>query len=164
MKYFTRELLKRFQSEDDDVADQADADWERALQAYEKRWKSIKQKLPDAVRRFHRVGPCLHDAEVLALRQAGPLLSLVVQLDAPPQELVFLSFLLHENPVIRGEPIGRFWLYEEFDLDRGKPRFEVLLSQESSIRLRFHDFRYWRSSHVVPSTWTEKSVELKKAQ
>src|SRR5262245_6192091 len=76
-KYFTRELLQQFQSDRDDVADKADADWERAVARYRERLGRIKRRFPKRLRQFQQDGICLHDARVLMMRQVGLILDLV---------------------------------------------------------------------------------------
>lgn len=66
MKYFTPDLIARFNSEDEDIALAAHADFEQRAEAYSRRWQDAKPELPSRFRelqeRFH-----LHDASVTDL-------------------------------------------------------------------------------------------------
>ena len=69
MQFFTPDLYVRFNSDDDDVANRADADSEDALRAYQSRIDSIKDRLTDQAVQLDTL--CLHDAELLSAAQ-GP--------------------------------------------------------------------------------------------
>ena len=150
MKYFTPELLERVSSPDDDVADAADRDWERAIRAYNRRWRRIQAAFPRTVQRFDQDHICLHDALVLSLGRQNNTFVFVLQMEPPSQKLVILTFALNGEPEIdttafpsRDSSGVVAWLYEEWDLDRDKQRwFEVLLSNGWSVKLPFREFRY----------------------
>ncbi len=61
------ELFLRINSLDDDMADQADEDWEKAIAAYERRQAELRDQMPSHVRRLADL--CLHDAELISLQQ-----------------------------------------------------------------------------------------------
>jgi hypothetical protein len=63
MKFFTPELLIRFNSEDDAEADRADAEWEEALRAYRHHLDALRDRMPADVRDLSRLD--LHDAPLL---------------------------------------------------------------------------------------------------
>ena len=65
MKYMTAELIARFRSEDDAVAEPAVEEWERRGEAYRSRLAEIAPSLPPGVRPLLRYP--LHDARVLAI-------------------------------------------------------------------------------------------------
>src|SRR5438128_2569165 len=85
MKYFKPALLARYRSGDDDVADAADEEWERATAAYRKRLKDIRKRLPVHVRRLiSRFS--LHDAKVVLFgsHKDMPLFIALLQLEGAP--------------------------------------------------------------------------------
>ena len=150
MKYFTPELLDGFSSSDDDVADDANNGWERAIRAYNRRWKKIRAAFPKAVQRFNDDQVCLHDALILSLGRQNNAFVFVLQMEPPSQKLVILTFTLNGEPEIDTAALPGCessgvvaWLYEEWDLDRrGQCWFEVLLSNGWSVKLPFREFRY----------------------
>lgn len=68
MRFFTPDLFLRFNSPDDEVADEADSAWEIALIDYRKHLDGIRDRMPSQVRTLAEL--CLHDAELLACEQA----------------------------------------------------------------------------------------------
>jgi hypothetical protein len=159
MKYFTPELLKRIASPDDRVADEAHAEWERALVRARRRWQKIKRGFPEAVQRFEEAPVCLHDAEVLSMARKGDTFVMALRLEPPSADLVLLTFVLDEEPridprAVPGHGDGRVitWLYEEWDLDRrGRCWFEVLLSNAWSVRFPFRDFHFLVLPQILPA-------------
>ncbi len=158
MKYFTPELLRRGDSLDDDVANAASEEWERAIVRYRRRWRTIRDALPAAVRKFRDDRVCLHDAELLSMGRQGDQFIMVLQPEPPAQTLVVLAFTLDGEPVLDPEALGErdhptyaSWMYEEFDLDRQRRCvFEVLLSNGWSVRLPFRDFHYVIADRLFP--------------
>lgn len=160
MKYFTPELFARFQSTDDEVADRADADWEKATRDYNRRWNKIKHLFPDAVRRFDASDVRVHDADILSVARQGTKLILIAQEEPPCRRLMILTFVLEGEPLIEGDPRGTCWLYEEFDVDRAKRlSFEALLSNNVHIKVRFRDFRFTIAQPVSAIT---SAVDVRK--
>jgi hypothetical protein len=159
MKYFTPELLERVASLDDDVADDAQDEWERAIVRSNRHWQKIKKAFPAAVRRFEEDHVCLHDAQVLRMGRDGDTFVMVLEMEPPSRNLVVLTFTLDGEPEIdpRALPAQRehefvTWLYEEWDLDRGKRcRFDVLLSNGWSVRLCFREFQYLILPPILPA-------------
>ena len=98
MKYFTRQLMYK-----------PDEEWELALAAYRKRWNQIKHKFPEEVRRFRSSKVCLHDAEILMVRDLGGVLDLVLERDSPALDLVVLSFVLRGKARIKGDLLDAGW-------------------------------------------------------
>jgi hypothetical protein len=58
MKYFTPELYAKINSQDDDLADQADAEWESALRRYRCHFNKIEPALLEALWRFCAESVC----------------------------------------------------------------------------------------------------------
>jgi hypothetical protein len=158
MKYFTPELLERGDSLDDDVANAATDEWEKAILRYRRRWKKIRNAFPRGAQQFEDNRVCLHDARLLAMGQQGDTFVMVLEPEPPAQTLVTLTFTLHgelaidPNAFADGTP-GDYvsWMYEEFDQDRQKRCvFEVLLTNGWSVRLRFRDFHYLIADRLFP--------------
>jgi hypothetical protein len=158
MRYFKPELLARCRSLDDDVADVADAEWEKAIADYRERIQSIRPRLPRSVRSL-LTHFSLHDAKVLAIAfgKKPPTFALLIRLeDTPskPGELLELSYLpvagpgggvtFHKHPQINEHSSGQGWiLYDEFDLMEEKSFFthSLLLSDGMEAIVRFHGLR-----------------------
>ncbi|HKI30441.1 MAG TPA: hypothetical protein VKA46_01020 [Gemmataceae bacterium] len=159
MKYFTPELVNRFRSLDDDVADAADDEWEEAIKRYHRRIRKIKPHFPEDLRRFKEQHVCLHDAEIFSMGRQGDQFVMLLETEPPSAKPVVLTFILEEAPTIethlvkdarQGKPF--YWEYEEWDLDRRKrPTLEVLLSDGSVLKLVFRDFHYLVAEPFVPS-------------
>lgn len=63
MKFFTPELYLRFNSQDDDIADQADRCWESAIKAYHEHLDRIRDQMSQQVKSLSELFP--HDCELL---------------------------------------------------------------------------------------------------
>jgi hypothetical protein len=160
MKYFTPELLARFQSEDLDVSAAAHDDWEQAIQRYQRRLAKIQSAFPPAWQPFRSDRVCLHDARVVSIGRQDETFLMVLQPEPPSPNVVFLTFTLDGEPVIDPaalpagpDPNYATWMYEEFDLDRHKKcTFEVLLSNGWSVKFAFRDFRFLTARRLFPGT------------
>src|SRR5205823_5267733 len=115
-------------------ASAAEAEWEIALQRCKQRWHKIAPDFPEAVRRFKHESVCLHDAQILDMARQGETFVMVLRRGRPQNDLILLTFVVDGEVEIDTHalppdgPGGQYyWLYEEFDLDRGKNcSFEVL--------------------------------------
>ncbi len=67
MKYFTPELYVQGNSDDDDVVDFVEKEWERRNNRYRRHYKKIQSQLPETLRKFHDE-QCLHDADWAGFR------------------------------------------------------------------------------------------------
>jgi hypothetical protein len=165
VKFFTPELLERAASLDEDVADAADRDWERALVRYHRRWQKIRVLFPPEARRFQDEGVCLHDAEVLTMGKREGVFFMVLRKEPPSPDLVLLTFTLEGEAQISPAALPAdnesgpvTWMYEEFDLDRsGRCRIEGLLSNGWAVRLVFRDFHYVVAQQVIPGARPSKT-------
>ncbi len=160
MRFFTPELYARFNSSNDDEADQTNEDWESALLEYQKHLDDNKDHMPAQVKQLTELN--LHDAELLACDQAvalqglletGSVESLPCQLaiavvsvkqDGRFVSLIYtLSGRLHEDPAPKNWSFSKFrthWLYDEVDVVPEQPgRFlhRVLLSDGRIIQIPF---------------------------
>jgi hypothetical protein len=177
MKFFTPELYVRFGSLDDDVADAANEEWERALKRYQRHYKKIAPHLPESLRHFHDE-QCLHDADIVGPAwlslctlpwNAKDVVIVAQQVNTLLPEylntLAILQYAVTEDPVVEkpvtaavfkaGQPN---WLYEEVDLiSPGVFQHEILISDGRVIRIRFHDFRYHIARLLPDVTAAEES-------
>jgi hypothetical protein len=172
MKYFTPELIGRFQSPDDDLIEEIHEEWERAIVRSDRRWQKIRGAFPAAVHRFDDDHVCLHDAELLSIGQEGDRFVIVVQPEPPARTVVILTFTLDGEPTIDQTALpgreGRthaLWMYEEWDLDSQKRRlFEVLFTNGWSVKLRFRDFQYRIARRLFPVLTTAADPAFPPAQ
>jgi len=155
MKYFTPELLDRYGSIDDAVADQAQADWEQASAEYQRHYKTIETSLPTKLRevlgRFY-----LHDARLFGVSLELPYLFLTLQLDTPPHEvLVFQYHLVKEPEILRSNESSDScpyveWLYDELEVKNVDNivylEHAILLTNGVELRIPFLRF-----DHLVQS-------------
>jgi hypothetical protein len=152
MKYFTPELLARYGSSDDRVANAAQAEWEAATEKYQKHLRSIQRQLPKRLRGFLR-RYYLHDAAVRFVGVADQVLHLTLQLDAPPRDTVFLRYRLVSDIKMvshalsghdAAQPLS--WLYDEVDIasEGVFPVIEqrILLSNGVELTVQFQDLSF----------------------
>jgi hypothetical protein len=149
MKFFTPELLARYGSEDDRVADAAHEDWERATEQYRQHLSQIQPKLPRAVKSLSKRF-CLHDArlKMLAIGKDNHSVSMFLEL-GDTGVLLFYELLSpprmtkHAFLVEPGSPIE--WLYDEFDVKQdGGQRVcthTILLTGGRELELTFKTLR-----------------------
>lgn len=130
MRFFTPALYMRYNSDDDAVADRADAEWDRAIRAYKKHLQTLSDHLNERVRSIAET-LCLHDAEILNFQAAIPLHPFFHPPFSPGAatislrndgKIVNLFYLLWEEvgeaTAPKGWPFSRqrvHWLYDEFD-------------------------------------------------
>jgi hypothetical protein len=164
MLFFTPELYRRFNSQDDEIALAADAEWEAAIVRYRQHLASLSDKMPSQVIELSEL--CLHDGEILQRQeQQHPLSSSC--LDDPPgfppfwpiwygsailalrfdHELVTLFYFLcdhmAERPAAADWPFSKereHWLYDEVHWqggDRGGFTHLILLSSGVVLAIPF---------------------------
>jgi hypothetical protein len=152
MKYFTPELLARYGSPDDRVADAAHAEWEAATEKYQKHFRSIERKLPKRLRGLLR-RYYLHDATVTFVGVADQVLHLTLQLDAPPRETIFLRYQLVSEVKMASHALAGneaaappSWQYDEIDIasEGVFPVIEqrILFSNGLELTIQFQDLSY----------------------
>ncbi len=150
MKYFTPELYVAFNSDDPSVADQADADWERATADYHQHLHKIGSRLPDKTRELAE-STCLHDAVYLGyLKTPVPKTSAELAVVAVEQadDVLLLIYVLAEEPSFSAphradvfSDIAVHWLYDEVDAtDRGVYSHDILLSNGRTLSVNFVAF------------------------
>jgi hypothetical protein len=148
MNYFTPELLKRFNSRDDDIADTAHKESEQAIRAYKEHFDKIREKLPEDVRRLLR-SFYLHDAKLESFLIGERVVSIFVRPEADGDVLLMLRYLLAGPARLSGNwrrsknqpPLE--WLYDEFDVrqKRGSAVFthSILFTDDRELQLDFSD-------------------------
>jgi Protein of unknown function (DUF4085) len=159
MKYFPRDLLERYGSLDDAVANAAHAEWEAALERYEQYLQSIEAELPEHVREFNRL--LLHDAVVSSIARQGDRLIMVLRKNIPPRDVVTLTYTLTAEPVIdkdalpadaRGPVMDL--QHDEFELVRegGRNTYAqtILFGNGWEMTLRFSDVQVTLADPVYP--------------
>jgi hypothetical protein len=148
VRYFTPDLIALLNSTDAAVADEADAEWDRRLEAYEQELRKIEPELPAHVRAFSTL--LLHDARVYSLAQQGDQLILVLHKDIPPRDLVIITYTLAGDPEINKEALPAEMRsgvmnfdYDELGITRegGQTLYtqSILFSNGWEILLRFRD-------------------------
>jgi hypothetical protein len=149
MKYFTPELHARTCSANDTTANVAHAEWETALDRYERRLKKIRADLTPGVRKLID-DLRLHDAQLLYFGRSDDRCFLALQTDQAPETIVSLEYSLGANPIIERNALptnlqtkGCFFLYDEVDLTtrNGRNAFthSILFTDGLHIRLKFSD-------------------------
>jgi hypothetical protein len=163
MKFFTRELLERYGSQDDMVANAADAEWEAVLERYERYLQSIEGQLPEPIREFTKL--LLHDAIVWSIARQANKLIMVMHKDIPPRNVVILTYTLTQEPAIDKEalspehrgPIMDFQ-YDEFELVSGGDRpiysQSIVFGNGWEMSLRFSDVQVTLAEPVYPLAGT----------
>jgi len=159
MKYFTPDLLARYGSADDRIADAADVEWEIATEAYQKHFRSIERELPKKFRSLLRRYQ-FHDATVSFVGMNDQVLHLTVQLDAPPRETIFLRYLLVDEFKMVSDAdsspqpkLPLLWLYDEIDIvsNGAYPTIEqrIVFSDGLELSIPFQDMTY-STAHSLP--------------
>jgi hypothetical protein len=163
MKYFTRDLQERYGSEDDAVADAANAEWEAVLERYERYLQTIANELPEQVRHFTELR--LHDAVIWSIvRQANKLI-MILHKDVPPRDVVILTYTLTQEPVIDKEALPAAhrcstmdFQYDEFELlrdgDRANYAQSIVFGNGWEMSLRFSDVEVALAEPVYPLAGT----------
>jgi hypothetical protein len=170
MRYFTPELYVQGNSEDPDLVDQTEVEWERAIKRYRRHYKKIAPQLPDALRNFHD-RCCLHDADVFGPARLSlqtipwgfqDVVIVVQNINTLFAEhlntLTFLQYAVTAEPVVTvpfphevfrtGQPI---WLYDEIDVvEPDVFSHEIFISDGRVVKVLFREFRYQFAPLVGP--------------
>ena len=181
MKYMTPELIARFRSEDDDVAEAAAQEWESRCEAYRAHWKAIREELPRLVRRLF-ARRSLHDARVLAMAAGeGPHFSIFLELENPADprdrrlELRYRlaggmrkGLRLTKHPALAGDgkPLA-WWLYDEFDVSEGPVRaftHSILLTGGYEFQLTFFTLSWRRLNFLFPAVNADGEVDTREVE
>lgn len=144
MKYFTPTLYQRFNSQDIEIADAADADWDKAQEKYQQRLAAIRTRLPAALSELAEQ-VCLHDGEVLNLLKGDDETILWVR----KRNLLYVLRYQNLRQVQVSRPLQARcfsanlvrWLYDEVDVSGRLFVHRILLSSGSMILLTFGEFQ-----------------------
>ena len=162
MRFFHSELLAKYRSRDDDIADAAAKKWDSAAAAYQTRLRVIKSRLPLGIRRFLS-NFTLHDARILAATSSKhlSLFTMLMQLEgaaASPGKIIQLFYLTEAKaPPQRAPACDVPILYDEVDWDEQKEEFthSLLLANASELVIRFQDFDF--NSFELPIEQAKKN-------
>ncbi len=166
MHYFTPELLARYRSLDDDVADAAAHEWDQAIAHYNTDLDTMRRLLPSGAQALikHR---SLHDARILSIvvSRRRPLVSLVVRLEGTPRRagtLLELRYSLARSSRNLGFTIERHEKdapgsgriqYDEFAKVADDPVcvfcHSLLLQGSYELRIFFTDMRVRQLHRVI---------------
>jgi hypothetical protein len=165
MRFITPDLLVRFGSPDDRVANRASKDWEGAHAAYVSHLAEIGPVLPKHLRRLLKRF-YLHDAKVLTITlDVVPYFSLFLELEKPARsedrflELRYrlvgpkgIQFKSHPELSGDGKALG-WWQYDEVDVRQtpdGVSLFthSILFTGGYELQLTFFSFTYRRLPFV----------------
>jgi hypothetical protein len=152
MKYFTPDLLQRFGSSNDVIADAAQAEWEQASARYVDELRAIKKHMPRRLRELLRRFS-FHDARLCFVGMHEQSLHLSVQLDPHPKQTVFVRYRLTEEVQmtrhsmdLKDRPPYLVWLYDEIDLvgPGAFPTFRhsILFNNGLELAVLFQDIRF----------------------
>lgn len=159
MRFFTKELFERRQSEDDAVLDGSEEEWERALEAYDLHLQALAGQLPAQIRQFQEL--LLHDALVQSIGRHGNRLIMILRQDIPPRDLVIASYDLEGEPTLeKFSRNARDWSrptdfnFDEFDVidQNGHACYlqEIVFGNGWLLRLPFRDLNVTRAAPVYP--------------
>ncbi len=160
MKFFTRDLYRRCQSQDESVLDAACTEWERANERYEQHVQALEPKLPAHMREFASL--LMHDARVLSIGRENNWLHMVLHKDIPPRNLVMLDYELEGEPMVEpftdapadwSEPTD--FQFDEIDIvaegERALYRQSIVFGNGWLMQLRFRDVRVTLAHPVFPA-------------
>lgn len=161
MKYFTPELIVAYGCDDAKAWKQAETRWDAACDQYNTALALLKPAFPPGLR-YLEDRYSLHDAVIRGMGRREGLIQIMLQLDAPPQSLLTLTYDLVEEPIIaqgvlpvdyRSTSGHIDWQYDEIEEASQKPptwRQSILLSNGWEIVLHFHDLRVEEIEALIP--------------
>jgi hypothetical protein len=160
MRYFTRERYLSLQNTEDDAMDSADAQWDKAVDSYDRYLQTIPPEMPESVRQLVD-GFYLHDAHVLSMGRRGDALVISLQLDTPPNDLLTITYSLSGALQVTKEPFAWIkdplpmdWLHDEVELvEEGSSKqfvHAIMFSNGWEIRIPFREVQTETASPIVP--------------
>lgn len=142
MQFFTPELYLRFNSKDDDEADHANADWEKAIERYRAHLTQFSRQLPTNAK--HLAESSFHDAEWL-------------DADSRPEWLpvysltpLFSAFVI---VVLRRDQDGTTLVYQLWDDPRTIPPRADWQSGKQRVHWLFDEIDIASSHQEQPRFW-----------
>jgi hypothetical protein len=163
MKYLKYALLERCRSLDNDAAEAACDEWDRAIAHYNTALAAIQPQFPAAVR---KILDCfsLHDAKVLTYFLTRRKLSLLIRLEgnsARPGKMLELKYTVAKG----GLRIMKHGKDKDWPKDRGRIQYDefgkapdstaavfshsLLLAEGCELRIRFTDLHLRRLKKVI---------------
>jgi hypothetical protein len=173
MRFFTPDLYMRFNSPNDQIADEANDAWEEAIAKYQEHLDRLRKEMPPPVQRLADL--CLHDAEIVEIEEedvdtlpsanaaeavsAAPGLRLGILSARQENKAVSICYVLKAS--IRKHAAPRNWpfskermhvLYDEIDGDHPSGFVHrMLLSDGSVLAIAFGAvFAHWFDLHAKP--------------
>ena len=158
MKYFTPQLLDKFRSKDDKIADTALDRWEKEAEAYAEYLQAVQSQLPTPLRQLVS-NYYLHDAEVVFAGRKERDYFVTLKLDAPPQDFLWLQYELVADPIVlqhHADPATNApvqWLYDEIEIQHDGTLFfifpqthfkhSILLTNGLELQIAFRNFSFY---------------------
>jgi hypothetical protein len=175
MKFFTPDAYMRYNSPDNEVADRAEADWERAIEDYNQHLAALP--LRESVKRLST--QCFHDALLLdktthsgfsaVARFSMQAYSTILLQD--PKRIMLLSYVGADVFSVDPDPKWqlaklksdqKLWLYDEVDAVKSDPEkfvHRILWSDGSVLAIHF-----WDVSIVSAPFSLDRSLAAAKAE
>jgi hypothetical protein len=162
MEYFTPELIAAYGSDDAATWREAEACWDAVCEKYNAALDLLKPAFPPDLRRLED-NYSLHDAVIRGMGRREGAFVIVLQIDAPPQPLLTLTYDLAEDPIVKQEVLppdhrstgGHIdWQYDEIEKALDQPptwRQSILLSNGWEIVLHFRDVRVEEIQALIPA-------------
>ena len=163
MTYFTPELFIRLQSDQEEVLEAAEIDWEEASTRYRTRLSQVRDELPDSVRELVE-GHFLHDAEILGIGAEEDRFVIAVRTREPEDELLVLVYELIEPATIAREVLPEslrsdtmHWLHDEIEVRANEMEFnhKIMFSNGWLVDLRFRSLEVVSTKPLtIPGPWS----------
>jgi hypothetical protein len=153
MRFFTPELVQRCQSDDPDILDRAERDWERANVHYERHLECLFSRFSPEAREMAEL--LLHDARIDALVVEAGELWMWGTLNQPEHQPFLLRYQLLSPPTLQAAiadpdpwqlPVWFAW--DELDLEPSEPSVylqSIYLRNGWLLSLRFSAVRLIRN-------------------
>jgi hypothetical protein len=162
MKYFTPELIVAYGCDDPAAWKEAETRWDAACEQYNTALVLLKPAFPPGLR-YVEDHYSLHDAVIQGMGRREGAFLIMLQLDAPPQSLLTLTYDLVEGPIVTQDVLpaeyrstgGHIdWQYDEIEEASQQPptwRQSILLSNGWEIVLHFRDLRVEEIEALIPA-------------
>lgn len=138
MRFFTQELLDLFNSEDDEIADQASEEWERRIIEYRNYGDTLD--LPITNNYF------LHDSRLISFENIGNSLKLKLRLEPPNPETIIIEYKVIDLKYFKDKMDGRlYFLYDEFDKENNFLKHSILFNNKAEIQVVFSEIKIHES-------------------
>ena len=156
MRFFTPELYLRFNSADEQEADEANEAWEEAVASYQKHLERLREQMPEEVKKL--ADSCFHDFILLAYDPRRTVLDKAKQGSLPSGDTLVILSIEQESRVVSlyyvlGDHIRAasvpakwpfstdhvHWLYDEIDVEPQAAGFvhRILFSDGRTLEIPF---------------------------